>query len=154
MITAFRLKELMLYDKETGKFFWLSTSRNKGVYAGWCDTKGYIRIQVEGRTYAAHRLAWLYVYGRWPAGQIDHINRIPYDNRIVNLRECTNAENQENTVARITSKTGIKGIYPNSARTAWRVKYKQKYIGTFKTIEEAIIALEKEKAKWHLLATS
>jgi hypothetical protein len=46
--------------------------------------------------YYAHRLAWLWWFGEWPEGGLDHINRIRNDNRIDNLREATRSENQRN----------------------------------------------------------
>ncbi|MFW4291481.1 HNH endonuclease [Salmonella enterica subsp. enterica serovar Paratyphi C] len=46
---------------------------------------GYIRIYINKKWYLAHRLAWLYVTGKWPINVIDHINRNKADNRFINL---------------------------------------------------------------------
>jgi len=53
-------------------------------------------IGLLGKRYYAHRLAWLYVYGVWPDGDTDHINRNKHDNRIANLRSCSRSENMLN----------------------------------------------------------
>src|SRR5690606_29052356 len=107
-----RLKELVSYDPKSGKFFWLdrareefSTSQAYGVFisqylgreAGGKQGGGYLRFSVDGKHYLAHRLAWLYVHGKWPSDQIDHINGDRSDNRIDNLRDVTHAENRRNT---------------------------------------------------------
>jgi hypothetical protein len=82
-LTADELRGLVSYDPETGVFRW---RRRKQQLAGSPDVLGYIRIQIHGKLFKAHRLAWLYVYGEWPSLTIDHANRIPGDNRISNLR--------------------------------------------------------------------
>ena len=96
MITAERLRELLRYDPETSVFTWLPryfsarTRRRRkagqmnprdGAPAGWIRRDGYLEISVLGREYKAHRLAFLYMNGEWPKGDIDHINHIPGDNR-------------------------------------------------------------------------
>lgn len=76
-ITAERLRELLEYDEDTGVFKRKARTSNRisiGDIAGSSDAKGYVCIRVGGKTYKAHRLAWLYVYGEWPTGEIDHIN--------------------------------------------------------------------------------
>lgn len=45
-----------------------------------------------------HRLIWLLKYGETPPKLIDHINRIPYDNRPINLRSATHKENNTNCI--------------------------------------------------------
>ena len=92
MITADLLRSLLKYDSETGIFTWIASHKKPkaGQAAGTVDRDGYIIIRHGGRGYKAHRLAWLYVYGEWPTGMIDHINRVRHDNRIANLR-CADA---------------------------------------------------------------
>lgn len=100
ILTAERLRELLTYDPETGEFRWRYTRgcRARGQIAGTVTCLGYLTIAIDGRKYKAHRLAWLHVHGEWPYPEIDHINRIKLDNRLVNLRRATRAENNANRV--------------------------------------------------------
>jgi hypothetical protein len=143
MLTAERLRELMDYDPETGVF----TRRvhagargrgRAGDVAGSVDDKGYIRIVVDGRRRLAHRLAWLYVTGEWPAEQIDHISGVRDDNRMCNLREATHAENCRNAKRR-SGRTGFKGVVPRGNRYIARIKKGGRciHLGTFETPEAA-----------------
>ena len=87
---------MLNYNPRTGLFTWVRSSGNKreGDIAGNFDR--YVLIMLDGKRYYAHRLAWLYVHGEWPEGEIDHINRNKHDNRIENLRLVTSAENKWN----------------------------------------------------------
>lgn len=95
------LKTIVNYDKNTGEFTSSVVRGGKrkvipGQKLGSLSTKGYVQITIDGRSYGAHRLAWLYCFGFIPKGQIDHINGNRSDNRIENLRECSQSENNEN----------------------------------------------------------
>jgi hypothetical protein len=99
MLTQEILKELLHYDPDTGIFTWKITKSFRsqvGTIAGGHDNYGYLQISINYKLYKAHRLAWLWAYGAWPKDQIDHINCIKNDNRIINLRESNNIENKQN----------------------------------------------------------
>lgn len=98
MLTQDRLRELLHYDPDTGVFTNIKPRHRVkvGDIAGSNSGKGYLQIQIDQKRYSAHRLAWLYTYGRFPEEFIDHINGNPSDNRIVNLREVTQRENLQN----------------------------------------------------------
>lgn len=141
MITAEQLRELLSYDPETGIFKWRNSGhgRRANLIAGRVNTRGVHQICIDYRKYASHRLAWLYMYGEWPKEVIDHRNRIPADNRLLNLRKATRADNARNRKRPITNKCGYKGVYRNSPGT-WRAQIKvdgvQHVLGWFKTPEE------------------
>lgn len=117
ILTQKRLRELVSYCPDTGIFHDSISGKQISGY----DSKGYRRLWLDGRNYMMHRLAWLYVYGRWPRAMIDHINGDPRDNRIVNLRDVTNAVNQQNQrAARIDNKLGLLGV----SFEKWSGKYK------------------------------
>lgn len=142
MITQERLKELLDYDPETGIFTWKKPycSRWIGKVVGYDSTQGYKRIALDGKYYLSHRLAWLYVYGMTPT-IIDHINCITDDNRIINLRECTHAQNQANQRLTKANTSGFKGVSFNKREGKWSarlmVNYKPMHMGFYSTKEEA-----------------
>lgn len=143
-LTQNRLKELLVYDPDTGGFVWRRTKgrAKAGQPAGATDTYGYRVIRVDGVLYKAHRLAWLYVHGKWPDGLLDHINRAPGDNRLLNLREVTQSENSHNSNRR--AKSGVPGVRWRSDRHRWvaqiRIGYRQHVLGSFTSKDEAIAA--------------
>lgn len=141
------LTDVLDYNPDTGHFTWLVSlkSGSAGKRAGHLKkNKGYRYIEVYGKTYAEHRLAWLFVNGSEPKDQIDHINGVKDDNRISNLREATNAQNRSNT--RSTNKHGLKGVAykPWIKNKPWQASItnnkKVIYIGCFATKEEAHFA--------------
>lgn len=146
MITQAHLKTLLHYNEDTGIFTWIRKPfRSKvivGSIAGSKQKKG-TRIKIERRTYTAHKLAWLYVYGEWPlCDVIDHINRNPWDNRIVNLRQATYTQNQANRIGK-NGRVLPKGVamVPNGKFVAViKINGQKKHIGTFDDISSASAA--------------
>lgn len=121
-LTQDRLKALLHYDQDAGVFMWRSPPAGRVTQsrvAGTSKRKGYVSIQVDGKLYQAHRLAWLYVYGMLPSGVIDHINRDAADNRIVNLRDVTLSQNARNTRIRSTNTSGYRGVSWFKSRGKW-----------------------------------
>src|SRR5690242_16986610 len=95
-ITPELVREWLHYDPDTGHFTWAKQPHwwvPVGESAESMAAYGYTGVEFFGRRYFAHRLAWYYVHGRWPREVLDHINRVPGDNRISNLREATHAQN-------------------------------------------------------------
>jgi hypothetical protein len=65
----------------------MGSNMKAGEIAGYVKADGYRYIEIDGVEYKACDLAWLYVYGVWPIGEIEHINGERDDDRIANLRD-------------------------------------------------------------------
>lgn len=157
MLTQQRLKNLLRYNPIPGIFTRL-TDNSRGMkigdIAGSKHSDGYIYIFVGGRNYAAHRLAWLYVHGEFPAGDLDHIHGKEAGNGIKNLREATKKINMQNERrARRNNKSGFLGVHWRKDRRRWvatiRVEKKHIRLGSFATPEEAHAAYINGKRKYH-----
>lgn len=156
-LTQFRLRQLVHYDPETGVFKWRKATSNRvkagGVAHSLCSN-GYVRIGIDGRRYHAHRLAWLYVFGSWPAHQIDHLNGQRSDNRIANLRAVTRALNTQNQQrAHADSASGLLGVTYDKSRGKYQAKIyaegRHRHLGRFATPEAAHAAYLKAKRTLH-----
>lgn len=147
MLTQQKLKSILSYDPLTGYFTRIASKlTNKiGTKAGTITSTSYISINVNGRSYQAHRLAFLYMTGEWPKEQVDHINGICDDNRWSNLRDCTRSENFRNTGARKNNKTGVKGV-TKTPKGRYAVMFS---LGTYDTLEEAKNAYAKAAILYH-----
>lgn len=146
-LTAEILREELSYNPETGEFKRLKArgGRPVGSSSGYINkTTGYVLIEVCGKTYLAHRLAWLHVHGNWPKYTIDHINRCRPDNRLSNLRDIEHCENGRNTGIRISNTSGVTGVYWHKTTGMWLVlafRYgKQISLGYFKDWFDAVCA--------------
>jgi len=120
MVSRERIKELLFYNN--GKFIWRKSrgSRSAGEEAGSLTDKGYIAIKIDGVKYKAHRLAWLYVHGKWPTGEIDHIDQCKNNNSIENLRDISHKENMRNQLLRKTTSSGKTGVSYSMRDKKWR----------------------------------
>jgi hypothetical protein len=114
---------------------------------------GYIRIGINNKLYVAHRLAWLYVHGEFPESEIDHINGDRADNRILNLRKATPAENSQNRARYCSNSSGFMGVYFNKRHKKYcaRINHlgKKKHLGLYDTAELAFEAYKEAKRVYH-----
>lgn len=91
--TQYELRQKLKYNPYEGHFY----DRKTGKRRDRLDyTKGYLRVFVFGKYYKAHRLAWFYVYAKWPSDQIDHKDGNKANNIIDNLRDVNQALNMLN----------------------------------------------------------
>lgn len=152
-LTADRVRHLVNYEPKTGLFTWNAKRRRctPGAKAGCRMKNGYIIIRLDNVLYLAHRLAWLYMTGAWPAHQIDHVNGDRADNRFCNLREATNIENAHNRNKRRNNKSGYTGVRAENKRWLAEIKvnYKPIRLGLFDTPEEASRAYQDARRKYH-----
>lgn len=143
MMTRDLLRSLLQYDSITGHFVWLKQVSNRikiGDIAGNLDKDGYLLIQVCGTKYRAGRLAFLYMNGRWPTHEVDHVDGNRANDAWTNLREVTRSDNVVNS-DRATGASGLRGVKFDPKTSTWRarIEYKghREYVGVYATKEEA-----------------
>ena len=158
MLTQTELKNKLLYDHETGLFFWVvDTYRTKrGSVAGTLsaltkrkDMK-YRVIKINGKNYLAHRLAFLYMTGSFPDCSVDHINHEGSDNRWANLREVTSTDNNRNIRMHHDNKSGICGVWLGRKRWVAKIGINstQECIGRFDNLFDAACARKSAEIKY------
>ncbi len=152
-LTAERLRSLLSYSPDTGAWTWLvdvKTGRGNGrlhMAAGstagaLASPKGYRKIGIDGRSYWAHRLAFLWMTGEWPAKHVDHIDGDGSNDAWLNLRDVSRSTNMQNMRrARCDSATGVLGVTFNKRRQKWIAQItsggKNKGLGYFDTADSA-----------------
>ena len=153
-LTKELLDERYVFDLETG----VVTNRIKiaqrtkvGEEAGCLRSDGYRIIGINGWNCLTARLIWFYAHGSFPVN-IDHINHRRDDNRLVNLRDVTQAENCRNKSKRSNNTSGVTGVSWNKAARKWcariQVNSKQIYLGSFNNIADAITARADAKVEF------
>lgn len=131
------------YNQETGKIFGI---RGNEIIA---KLLGYINLQFyyEGKQYRlyGHQFSWYYI-NKECVDNLDHINGIRNDNRIINLRSVTHQENQWNRIK-------AKGYYWHKLTNKWKsqinVNNKKINLGLFEKEEDARAAYLEAKQKYH-----
>lgn len=147
LATLHDLNTWVNYDKDTGLFTRKKSANRRfkiGEQPGTISSTGYVVIKIQDISYKAHRLAWLFSYGEWPALDLDHINRIKTDNRLSNLRQATPTQNNSNVTARANNKSGYKGVIYCARNNNWQaycgLNKKKHHLGCFDTALEASAA--------------
>jgi hypothetical protein len=156
-ITADQLRTLFAYDERTGLFTRRVQTSNRvkvGQVAGYADPIGYVYFCAAGRRRAAHRMAWLYVYGVMPLGEVDHRDTVRHHNWIANLRDEATVVNQHNQIrAHRQSKSGLLGAAIDNRRGGFNAQInvggKYHFIGHFDTAEAAHAAYVTSKRQLH-----
>ena len=157
MLTAEYVRGLFNYCESTGT---ISRKKTRGGIeagrpAGYIDAGGYRSMSVKNKNYFAHRIIWLFVYGEFPSGEIDHIDGDKLNNRLSNLRNVTHQTNVENVrAARSHNKSsGVLGVTWAPHARKWyarmTVKGKVVYLGYHETKEAAHSAYLKAKRDLH-----
>jgi hypothetical protein len=160
--TAQRVRELLDYDPISGLFTWKARAEGSSKrVAYWnrrwagkktvnIDSRGYVNLIIYKRRFKAHRVAWLYVYGEWPNGEIDHIDGRRANNAIANLRLATASQNQQNKTVKLAS-SGYRGVRKQYRK--WRADIKfggtSVYLGLFDTADKASAAYAAAAAEYH-----
>jgi hypothetical protein len=124
-----RLRKNYCYDGDKG----LLVNRKTGKeLKGYKHTDGYLRVDFHLNgvrcVFFYHRLIWAYFHCRFPTMQLDHINGIKTDNKIGNLREATQTQNNLNMVHpwKPNKDSGYTGVCKHGRR--WRIRVCDKLI--------------------------
>lgn len=152
-----KLTTLFRYDPLTGIFTRIvgRGGAKAGDVAGTVMDDGYIQICIDSRCYAAHRLAWLYMTGKWPTEQIDHWDTDHGNNRFANLRDVSDGVNKQNIRKAPAGKkySELLGAQWCKQRQKWkssiRVEGRIKHIGFFETDAAASEAYVAAKRLFH-----
>jgi hypothetical protein len=155
-LTSEKLRQILDYNPETGLFVWKSGVKSNFLnkQAG-CRRKidDCIVIGIKGKSYLAHHLAWLFVYGEFPKHEIDHINQDRSDNKISNLRDVDHRTNCQNyrRATKNNKKSFLLGAAYRNGRYYSRIRVGDSRItiGTFDTPEEAHQAYLVAKRQYH-----
>lgn len=169
-LTQNLLHEIFAYDPETGALShkerprWMFKSGYNGGETSWrtwntkhagepvsnCGSGGYLRVNINGRRYFAHRLIWLMTHGEWPE-EVDHINGDRSDNRLCNLRAVDRQGNMRNTALRSNNTSGYIGVSYSKRDDVFiayiTVNKHTKVIGRYATAEQAAEARAKAQAE-------
>ncbi len=161
------LGAVLRLDPETGKLYWrerdidmFATAKRptnacavwNGKYAGRealaspFDARGYLHGSILNRAFLAHRVVFALSHGRWPIGDVDHIDGDPSNNRPENLREATRLENNRNMRGKRISSSQYKGVSWRPDIQKWTASCKGdfggKYLGVFLSEIEAARAYD------------
>ena len=149
MLTQSYVQSILRYEE--GNLFWIKNTRSrrgKGPI-GTVNGKGYRQAFIDNKIYTIHRLVFLLHHG-WLPRYLDHIDGNRLNNRIENLRPCSNQQNMFNLEGRATS--GIKGVTLTRHGT-WQAQLsingRNRYLGVYKTIEEAGEIVRQAREKHH-----
>lgn len=154
-IDAVLLRSLLDYDPETGEFRWRGrTGRGRaGMIAGNVHKqRGYRHISINHKLYSAGILAWVYVNGEMPSGEIDHIDRVRHNNKISNLRDVPHRVNMQNiSIEPLNNKLGLTGVRKVNLRYQAQIQVNRKnhHLGYFTTPQEAHAAYLHAKSVLH-----
>lgn len=150
--TVAQLRQLLTYDPDTGVLTW---RRRQGPYwrrwnkmyagktAGGPTPDGYIFLKIFGVSFAAHRVIWKMVTGRWPKC-VDHWNGVRHDNRWENLRSGSRQMNQRNQGMHKSNTSGRTGVSWNRFTDKWVAQIgmcgRSHYLGSYDNFEDAVEA--------------
>lgn len=142
---------LKLFGAEPARYTYVDESEYEQIksYKWRLDRGGYALASVNGKKTYLHRLLMVDCL---KAGEVvDHANGDPLDNRIFNLRPCSNAENCRNARLRLDSTTGFKGVDFNKGKFRAKIKKngRRTHIGYFSTAEEAARAYDVAAHRLH-----
>jgi len=159
-LTQDEVRKLFSYDPLTGKLTRLVKCgyRPAGMEAGYVHVgdhgKSYRRVKIQGITYLAHRVIWLWVTGTFPTA-IDHEDGNGLNNAWTNLAAATDLSNMKNVRKKRSNTSGHVGVIYRPKKDRWIAQIqhnnKQIHLGYFANLDDAISARKaaQEKYRFH-----
>lgn len=160
-LTQEHVRRILDYNPETGLLTWRSRpwlarnvdARFVGKVAGRVNkySKGYVDIGIDGISFRAHRVIWLYVYGYMPEA-VDHQDHVRDNNRLANLVASSKLENSKNGTIRSNNTSGHVGVCWHKKAGKWAVtimeKQRQHYLGLYSDLDEAVLVRQRASEKF------
>lgn len=150
------LHQCFTYNPESGVLTWKVRPRdhfasewswtvfNKtwaGNETGTPSKHGYLKVCLNGKTLLAHHIVWCLCTGDWSTTELDHIDGVPQNNRIENLRQATDSQQAINRGKPKNNTSGFKGVYWHQPANRWYAQItkegKTKHLGFFDNPEQA-----------------
>ena len=152
----FSKEELLTYfEYHDGNLYWKVSPNPRakvGTIAGTINRKGYRDIRLQKKPFYAHRAIFFIHHGYVP-DQVDHINGIPADNHIENLRPASISENGYNRIKRHGTVADAKNITWCKKDRRWIVRVnvdKQTIrVGAFTSLDDAKTAAFTARKQHH-----
>lgn len=166
-LTQSEIRKYLTYNQFTGEMFWNKltpndfkhTIRPKQFCNAW-NTKyankkagckhesspGYFYevLRFKQKNYKLHTIAWIYVTGKYPKYQIDHIDCNACNNKFSNLRDIPQPKNMLNTSLRSNNTSTVKGVSWCKERNKWEayitVDKKKINLGRHTNFDDAVLA--------------
>lgn len=156
ILTQAFVKQILDYNPESGVFYWRVRRKNYvviGDIAGQKNIKSnYWQLTINGNSYQAHRVAWLYMTGEWPSDQIDHKDHVRHNNRWSNLRLVSNATNARNRSLCKLNTSNACGVNWHKKSNKWRAYIRRnevnEHLGYFIDWFEAVCARKSAEARY------
>lgn len=159
------LRQVLKCDPETGRLFWLPRPRHffrrdrdhrkwNTRYAGaeaftTINAGGYRVAAIFDQKFYGHRVVFAFANGRWPVGEIDHIDGDRTNNKISNLREASSLDNSRNSACRAgRSHPGIRQHANGRWRVGIGVAGRKIHLGYFNSYAHALATRKAAEEKY------
>jgi HNH endonuclease len=140
------IKRCISYNPETGLLTWVEkyskySKCNVGDTVGTLNSKLAWHFSFCDKDFLSHRVAWFLYYGVWPQKFIDHKDKDPTNNKLINLREANRVQNSANRKPSYLGSSKYLGVCYSKATNKWQVSIgsPRKYLGQFTTEKEAAL---------------
>jgi hypothetical protein len=132
-----------IFEYKEGKLYWKiapAARTNIGDEAGGNSPNGYRVIAYKGLRFYVHQAIFLMHNGYLPE-YIDHADGNNTNNKVENLRACTQSQNVANKRMQSNNTSGYRGVWWDKTKNKWTAEVwfnrKKKFLGRFLNKDEA-----------------